>query len=76
MYEFDQKQYLKAIYYYRQAEKQLIHVLDEIERVGFYFKLTKAHYGMKKSVCLYITFKHRCGKFSICFVISGDCIYF
>ncbi|WP_420977368.1 tetratricopeptide repeat protein [Bacillus vallismortis] len=44
MYEFDQKEYVKAIHYYREAEKELNEVTDEIEKAEFHYKLADAYY--------------------------------
>lgn len=55
MYEFDQKEYVEAIHYYREAEKELNEVTDEIEKAEFHYKLADAYYQIDQH---YVSLNH------------------
>ncbi|MBE7958593.1 MULTISPECIES: Rap family tetratricopeptide repeat protein [Bacillus] len=44
MYEFDHKEYVEAISYYRKAERELNAVSDEMEQAEFHYKIADAYY--------------------------------
>lgn len=55
MYEFDQKEYVEAIHYYREAEKELNEVTDETEKAEFHYKLADAYYQIDQH---YVSLNH------------------
>ncbi|MED4125565.1 tetratricopeptide repeat protein [Halalkalibacterium halodurans] len=46
LYEFNKRNYVCAIHYYRQAENYLTDIPDEIEQAEFHFQLASAYYGI------------------------------
>ncbi|MDY7220674.1 Rap family tetratricopeptide repeat protein [Halalkalibacterium halodurans] len=46
LYEFYKRNYIKSIHSYRQAEKFLDDIPDEIEHAEFHFQLANAYYGI------------------------------
>ncbi|MBG9911248.1 aspartate phosphatase [Bacillus xiamenensis] len=49
MYEFKMGEFLKAIMFYKRAEKRLEQVGDELEKAEFYYKLSEVFYHMKQT---------------------------
>jgi response regulator aspartate phosphatase C/response regulator aspartate phosphatase G len=49
LYEFYKRNYIKSIHSYRQAEKFLDDIPDEIEHAEFHFQLANAYYGIMQN---------------------------
>ncbi|TES45825.1 tetratricopeptide repeat protein [Halalkalibacterium halodurans] len=49
LYEFNMKNYIQAIHYYRQAESFLNSIPDEIEHAEFHLQLAIAYYGIEQN---------------------------
>ncbi|MGG3572250.1 aspartate phosphatase [Bacillus gobiensis] len=49
MHEFKNREYLRAILFYKRAEKRLDQLFDEIERAEFNYKIAAAYYNMKQT---------------------------
>ncbi|ETI59000.1 MULTISPECIES: response regulator aspartate phosphatase [Bacillati] len=49
MYEFRMGEFVKAIMFYRRAEKRLEQVADELEKAEFYYKMSEVFYHMKQT---------------------------
>ncbi|MFH0348538.1 aspartate phosphatase [Bacillus vallismortis] len=69
MYEFDQKEYVQAIHYYRDAEQELNEVTDEIEKAEFHYKLADAYYQIDQH---YVSLNHLTIAKSL---FEGNCFY-
>lgn len=49
MYEFKSGEFIKAIVFYKRAEKRLEQVADDLEKAEFYYKLSEVFYHMKQT---------------------------
>ncbi|MFP3636914.1 tetratricopeptide repeat protein, partial [Bacillus sp. SIMBA_033] len=49
MYFFAKGLYIQAIQSYKQAEKKIYHVRDQVEKAEFYFKMAQVFYHMKQT---------------------------